>query len=193
MWCCVNIFAVDHDPEIAAQSLHDVHVNKMLVESCQLLATAHPADASPYSHTHFNHPCARWTRESAANYAWLACHALALAAERAWRWPERPEHASLSAALWYATHAPPRTYDGDITSFAIAVPQELHVPGDAVASYRAYYAARKLIMKRGTVRWTGRRPPDWLYALVDHGQSGIRLDYIDGRYEAIVCTAAERA
>lgn len=181
----MNIFAVDDDPEIAAQSLHDVHVNKMLIESCQLLATAHPNGSSPYVHTHFNHPCAIWTRASEANYAWLACHMLALAAERAFRWPDRPEHASTLAAIWYARNRPCLPLR-ELTQFAIAVPDELRCDGDAIASYRAYYAARKLRMKRGTVRWTGRRPPDWLYALIARPGSDLQLACIDGRYEVSV-------
>lgn len=182
----MNIFAVDSDPEIAAQSLHDVHVNKMLIESCQLLATAHPNGESPYAHTHFNHPCAVWVRASSANYVWLACHALALDAERAVRWPDRPPHASSPAALWYASNVPIGTPCVP-TSFAIAVPPELRIAGDPVSSYRAYYVARKLRMKRGTVRWTGRCPPRWLYDAIAHGHSNIRLVHVNGRYEAVVC------
>lgn len=37
----MNIFYVDHDPVIAAQSLVDKHVVKMILESAQLLSTAH--------------------------------------------------------------------------------------------------------------------------------------------------------
>lgn len=35
----MNIFVVDADPFVAAQSLCDAHVVKMIVESCQLLST----------------------------------------------------------------------------------------------------------------------------------------------------------
>lgn len=37
----MNIFAVDNDPHAAASMLCDAHVNRMLVESCQLLASVH--------------------------------------------------------------------------------------------------------------------------------------------------------
>lgn len=186
----MNIFAIDADPEEAACGLHDVHVNKMLVESCQLLATAHPSGESPYAITHANHPCACWTRQSAANYSWLACYALALSAERATRWPHRQEHASTSAALWYATHVPALA-ETEPTEFALAVPHELRVAGDAIASYRAYYVARKLLMKRGTVRWTGRRPPPWLYEALARGRGDLRIEARNGRYEVVVGTCGQ--
>jgi hypothetical protein len=37
----MNIFFVDKDPRIAARCLVDTHVSKMLLESVQLLSTAH--------------------------------------------------------------------------------------------------------------------------------------------------------
>ena len=37
----MNIFAVDKDPKIAAQCLVDTHVIKMILETAQLLSTAH--------------------------------------------------------------------------------------------------------------------------------------------------------
>ena len=71
----MNIFALDRDPRKAARGLQDLHVGKMLIEACQLLCSAHPLDAAPYRRTHFNHPCAVWTRASLSNYRWLAAHA----------------------------------------------------------------------------------------------------------------------
>ena len=37
----MNIFVLDHNPKIAAQSQCDKHVVKMIVESAQMLSTAH--------------------------------------------------------------------------------------------------------------------------------------------------------
>ena len=37
----MNIFVLDNDPKIAAQMMCDKHVVKMIVESCQLMSTAH--------------------------------------------------------------------------------------------------------------------------------------------------------
>ena len=37
----MNIFILDHNPKIVAQSQCDKHVVKMIVESAQMLSTAH--------------------------------------------------------------------------------------------------------------------------------------------------------
>lgn len=37
----MNIFYLDSDPKLAAQQICNVHVNKMIIESCQMLSTAH--------------------------------------------------------------------------------------------------------------------------------------------------------
>ena len=37
----MNIFVLDKDPVVAAQMLCDKHVSKMIVESAQMLSTAH--------------------------------------------------------------------------------------------------------------------------------------------------------
>lgn len=133
----------------------------MIVESCQLLATAH-AGAGPYSITHFNHPCAKWVRASAANYAWLAVHCAALLEERSLRWPERAPHASSAALAWYVDNFDASAFPCvQPTPFAQAMPQEFK-RSDAVLAYRAYYAAQKTRFKRGAATWTRRPQPAWL-------------------------------
>ena len=37
----MNIFVLDEDPQVAAQMMCDKHVVKMIVESAQMLSTAH--------------------------------------------------------------------------------------------------------------------------------------------------------
>ena len=69
----MNIFVLDLSPITAAQYQADVHVVKMVLESAQLLCS--PFDSSYpalYKRTHYNHPCAVWTRTSVQNYSWLA-------------------------------------------------------------------------------------------------------------------------
>ena len=56
----MNVFYLHHLPPIAASYHCDKHVGKMLIESCQLLATAHHefgnGDKVSYRPTHKNHP-----------------------------------------------------------------------------------------------------------------------------------------
>ena len=92
----MNIFILDEDPVIAAKMLCDKHVPKMIVESAQMLSTAHRLlDGTPtkrrsrsgktiqtyyefkdmrdelyYTAVHKYHPCTTWTMESIENYNW---------------------------------------------------------------------------------------------------------------------------
>lgn len=81
----MNIFYLHPDPVQAASQICVVHQNKMLVESCQLLSTAHhvlDGDESIdgiYKSSHVNHPSAVWVRENYSHYMWLLRYSSALA------------------------------------------------------------------------------------------------------------------
>ena len=80
----MNIFYLHRDPVIAAKVHYNKHIVKMILESAQMLCTAHheimgeDADV-PYKRAHVNHPSTIWCRSSAQNYAWLYDHFVALA------------------------------------------------------------------------------------------------------------------
>ena len=153
----MNIFALDDDPVKAAQALCDQHVGKMLLETCQLLCNCHAE--VPYKRTHFNHPCSVWARASLHNYLWLRKHALALAAEYEHRFGK--VHGSRTVAVWAAQHLPINIPNVAQTPFAQAMPEQYLGP-DAVAAYRRYYAAEKMILRGKPVTWTRREQPAWL-------------------------------
>ena len=89
----MNIFAVNDDPRMAALELPDKLVPKMIVESAQMLSTAHRvldgdtnADSKLlYKKAYENHPSSVWVREDALNYWWVWMHALTLCEEYKWR------------------------------------------------------------------------------------------------------------
>lgn len=86
----MNIFVTDSCPTQCAINLDDKRLNKMIVESCQLLSTTVHKLAPSLAHglykqTHANHPCAKWLRKSYGNYIWLIEHTNALLAEYEWR------------------------------------------------------------------------------------------------------------
>ena len=89
----MNIFAVNSDPRLAALELPDKLVPKMIVESAQMLSTAHRvldgdaiADTKGlYQKAYENHPSCVWVREDALNYWWLWSHARTLCEEYKWR------------------------------------------------------------------------------------------------------------
>ncbi len=82
----MNIFYLHEDPVEAAKLQYNKHVVKMILESAQMLCTAHheimgeDADV-PYKRAHVNHPSTIWVRRSAQNYIWLYDHFVALAQE----------------------------------------------------------------------------------------------------------------
>ncbi len=76
----MNIFYLHQDPIVAPQYLYNKHCVKMILETAQMLCTAHhhwneqggiPTDYIPYRKAYFNHPSTKWARESKANYIWL--------------------------------------------------------------------------------------------------------------------------
>jgi hypothetical protein len=171
----MNIFALSDNPELAAQMMVDSHVVKMILESAQLLSTAHRVidgaknqitkkwvlpddrDSILYSATHINHPSAVWVRQSLGNYYWLFNHYCALGEEYRWRYGKTHKSMNLKQALCLA----PLDFGPDewkITPFAVAMPDEYKVPGDPVQSYRNYYKHGKAHLHK----WTNRGPPEWM-------------------------------
>ena len=78
----MNIVYLDRDPKIAAQMMCDKHVVKMILESAQMLSTAHRVcDGDKYADqyglykmAHKNHPSTKWVRSGGLNYLWLYKH-----------------------------------------------------------------------------------------------------------------------
>ena len=75
----MNIFVLDKNPYEAARQACDKHVVKMILESAQMLCTAHRAlDGNDkcdglfmYKQAHLNHPSTKWVRENVYNYKWM--------------------------------------------------------------------------------------------------------------------------
>lgn len=133
----------------------DKHVVKMILESGQMLCAAHEPGTAPWKRTHYHHPCTVWTRTTSSNYMWLAEHGLELCAEYTRRYGRR--HKSEDVVRWCADNVPPSVPVGPLTPFAVAIKDPKYHTGDAVSSYRAYYAGDKVRF----ARWKHSRPPDW--------------------------------
>ncbi len=78
----MNIFFTSLCPVQSARGLCQRHIIKMLLESAQMLSTAHREFGNTsellYKSTHKNHPSSVWVRKSADNYMWLYDHFTAL-------------------------------------------------------------------------------------------------------------------
>ena len=81
----MNIFYLDECPVKAAQVQYNKHVVKMILESAQMLCTAHHhygnGDNVPYKKAHYNHPSTIWVRQNSMHYDWLYDHMRALGNE----------------------------------------------------------------------------------------------------------------
>jgi len=175
----MNIFVLDQNPILAAQLQCDKHVVKMIVETAQMLSTAHrildgeqyidnssgrrikrwrhdSLDDSLYKASHVNHPCNVWLRESSLNYEWLYNHFVALCSEYNLRYNKMHE-TSRKLRNILGTH-PKNLRQGSLTPFALAMPDEYR-SDDVVQSYRRYYNSKQSAFK---MKWTVRKPPDWV-------------------------------
>ena len=86
----MNLFYTHEDPQAAAQSQCDKPVVKMILETAQMLSTAHRLSENPqapfvYKVTHQNHPSTKWLRSSQVAYQWGLDHLQALFAEYTYR------------------------------------------------------------------------------------------------------------
>lgn len=151
----MNIFVLDRDPIQAAQWHCDAHVVKMVLETAQLLSTAHHLTGStaPYHATHVNHPCAVWARASIINYIWLCDLGLELCREYTSRYGRT--HACEPVLLELADDTPDLPCRG-LTPFAQAMPRE-HRGSDAVEAYRRYYQTKR----GGRLGTWKRNQPSW--------------------------------
>lgn len=184
----MNIFYIHHDPHAAAQSMVDKHVVKMILETAQLLSTAHrildgeeyegksqsgrkakrwrlPDDRETilYSATHINHPSAVWTRQSMANYQWLFQHFIGLLDEYQHRYG-KTHKCSDPSFVDALMKFPNNILDKMMTAPTPAMPEEYKVFAsnniDVLASYRKYYKEAKSHLHK----YTNRKVPDWLAA-----------------------------
>lgn len=178
----MNIFYVDRDPFMAAYDLCDKHVVKMVLETAQLLSTAHRVlDGKPsvvlsdkgrkitrytlhnsemdeklYQATHINHPSSIWARSIRGNYIWLSYHFDALLTEYSYRYERRHKCADLKPLLW---EHPLYIQVGDFFPPPLAMPDEYKISTDHVECYREYYRKGKAQI----LTWKKtRNPPLWL-------------------------------
>lgn len=140
MLSSMNIFVVNSNPRKAAQDMCDKHIVKMILETAQMLCSAHPEGTATYKPTHRKHPCTLWASASIANYNWLCLHGLALCDEYTKRYGKI--HKSEDIIRWCHANYPPNIPIKELTPFAQAMPEQ-YKDVDAVVAYRKYYIAEK--------------------------------------------------
>lgn len=179
----MNIFYLDKDPMTCAQMHNDKHCVKMILEYAQLLSTAHRVidgvltigrseagrkqtryvlpgsrESTLYLSTHVNHPSAVWVRQSVHNYNWLYDMWVHLMAEYTYRYGKIHATARLIDVL---RAAPQNIPVGVFTEPTPAMPDDVKIPGNSIASYQKYYINNKAHL----ANWKKRPIPSWFLTI----------------------------
>lgn len=181
----MNIFALSLDVKECVQMHNNRHCTKMILEYNQLLSTAHRVldgkevvgkpktgrkqtkwvlnderDSILYSSTHVNHPSAIWVRQSDSNYRWLHNLLVELCKEYTFRYGRI--HKCESIGLVDALKTIPNNIpQGKFTEPTPAMPEEVKILNDSVASYRNYYNKYKQHLADWSGKINGRDAPEW--------------------------------
>jgi hypothetical protein len=172
-----------HDQQKCAQMHNDKHLVKMILEYAQLLSTSHRVldgiqvteksktnrkvkrwkladarDTNIYTATHINHPSAVWARSGSDNYAWLVQLWLELMSEYTYRYGKQHACERLIPDL---TPLPTNIPNRPFSEPTPAMPEELRIPGDSLASYRNYYINGKKHLASWKGKTNSREIPDW--------------------------------
>ena len=159
----MNIFYLHHDPEIAAQMHCDKHVVKMILESAQMLSTAHRVldgddhanNVGMYKMVHRNHPSSIWARSVDENYVWLWMLFDNLMKEYTYRYDKYHASERLIHSLW---ELPKNITFGDFTPPPQCMPDYCK-NDNAVSAYQNYY----ILEKSDFATWKRRDKPEWFY------------------------------
>jgi hypothetical protein len=169
----MNIFFLDRSPKLAAQYHCDKHVVKMIIETAQMLYSAHwmlnPSNlpGNAYKLAHKNHPCSIWVRSSLVNYLWLCSLGLYLCEEYKYRYGAHKTHKTEQHIRWLMDNPPTNIPFCKMTPPAQAMPVEFKNE-DTITAYKTFYVESKL-KQRGIVKYTRRDPPDFILANINGG------------------------
>jgi hypothetical protein len=155
----MNIFVTNPNPKVCAEALDDLRLNKMILETAQLLSTAirfhgHIGDLA-YKSTHVNHPCSMWARETVSNYAWLLGHFYALCQERFERTGKTHKSERLALTFEHSRHLLP---SGSLTPFVNCTPYK----DDGVFDAYKLTLVDKWKNDKRPPKWTNTTKPSWI-------------------------------
>ena len=152
----MNIFYLDKNPKTCAKYHNNSHTIKMILESAQLLCTAHRLldnndNELLYKATHKNHPSAIWVRQSKQNYLWLYKLFVELSKEYTIRYNK--VHKTYTKLKDILSIPPLNIPDTNFTEPPLCMPDECKLE-DTVESYRNYYMTEK----RNIAVWKTEKP-----------------------------------
>ena len=161
----MNIFYLDKCPVKAAQVQYNKHVVKMILESAQMLCTAHhcygdksQVENVPYKQAHLNHPSTVWTRRSKSTYMWLYNHMMALGDEYTKRYGKT--HLSITKCKDFLA-IPPRHIQGDDwCQPPQAMPDEYKTECSIQAYWNYYIGEKHVVVNHNKEKPYEQRPQE---------------------------------
>jgi len=172
----MNLFFLHVDPQTCAQQHCDKHVVKMLLETAQILYTAHHLSKSilpkgAYKLSYPGHPTVVWASKCYENYKYASLVGIYLSKEYTHRYGKI--HSCDKHIKWLYENIPSfsneinyknkvvLSYNDDfqsagMTPVPLAMPEDVK-SYDTIHSYRSYY----IIYKKHFTKWTSREVPYW--------------------------------
>lgn len=172
----MNIFLTNTQPDLAAMDLCDLRLNKMILETAQMLCTAYRHlypdyaemhESILYKPTHANHPCSIWMRADYKHYLWSLLYFKALAEEKYYRNP-CVVHLSFKK-LWPVLSQPftgAQLHDALVNNiqneikFTFDCSNTYPTSGNTINNYKLCLL-NKWRNDARTPKWTGRKQPDF--------------------------------
>lgn len=168
----MNIFYLHSSPAQAAQWFVNKHKVKMIVETAQMLSTAHrvhdgvvkgkervlPGEESGQQHcyrvAHLHHPSTAWTVLNRSNYEWHFQLFSEMLAEYTRHYKRKHSSENLFSFL---SKAPANMPSGEFSPPPLAMPVHYKVSTDPVDCYRRFYAGDKWRF----AKWKNDNMPPW--------------------------------
>lgn len=163
----MNIFVTNPVPIECAAEHCDVHLRKMIVETAQILSTAHYLNDSvvdAYKPTHIHHPCVKWASASYVNYHWLA----ALFESLCYEYQYRFDKIHATARFLDVLKQSPKNFSRQFIDFKFGFVQAMPIEFKDNSVFLAYqnylnnkfseWLTRERVVK---VEWSNRKPPTW--------------------------------
>lgn len=162
----MNIFAIEHTPQLIAQSHTDRHIVKMPTEMAQMISFTYyhsdhwTGEINPvlmnFNKAHDKHPCSLWIRESSMNFVLACMIGIELVNEYRYRYDSNKHQRALDI-FNYALLNMPDFNSAEQTNFALAMPDKFKVDCP-IESYRNYYREDKQHLHT----WKKRNKPQWI-------------------------------
>ena len=161
----MNIFYLHKDPREAAKLQYNKHVVKMILESAQMLCTAHHCygdkwqkENVPYKQAHLNHPSTVWARRSKATYMWLFEHMMGLGYEYWLRYGK--QHLSISKCSMFLSKPPVHIQGEEFVQPPQAMPDKYKDPCSIQAYWNYYIGEKHVVVNLNKEKIYEQRPQE---------------------------------